>query len=291
MENSIVEFNEFEAKLQEFKSDFVGVVYDLTDPEQDKQARSDRLTIGKVVSALDSKHKELKAPLKEKTDLIDSERKRIKDDLLSVQDGIKAQIKARDDEIAAQAEALQFKVDFFPTLAQFDPLTTPTAAMVADRLEKAKAVNVDDSYEHRKADATLAQVEAIKTLEALHAECVKREQEQAELAKLQREKAEREQAEHEEKIRKEAADRATKEAEAKAAREREAEKQAQREAEEKAERERQAIREKTANIEYRANIHSAAKQAFIDNGVNEKEAVRLVKLIRDGAIDNVVINY
>ena len=60
----IVEFDEFAGKLAEFRQRYDGVVYDLAVPEQEKQARSDRYAIGKVVSALDAKHKELKEPLK-----------------------------------------------------------------------------------------------------------------------------------------------------------------------------------------------------------------------------------
>src|SRR3990167_280480 len=108
----IVEFDEFAGKLAEFRQRYDGVVYDLAVPEQEKQARSDRYAIGKVVSALDAKHKELKEPLKRQTDLIDGERKRIKDDLLSIQDRIKSQIETHEAKIAAHEEELQARVEF-----------------------------------------------------------------------------------------------------------------------------------------------------------------------------------
>ena len=88
----VVEFRQFGKNLSEYKALYEGIVYDLTVPEQDKQARSDKLAIGKVIAQLDTVHKDIKAPLKERVDLLDGERKRIKDQLLTLQDGIKSQI-------------------------------------------------------------------------------------------------------------------------------------------------------------------------------------------------------
>ena len=208
----IVEFNEFETKLQAFKGKYVDVVYDLTDPEQDTQARSDRLSIGKVISSLDSKHKELKAPLKAKTDLIDGERKRIKDDLLSVQEGIKNQIKDHEAQIQAHADLLQGKVDAITNHAVFDGAEL-TSGEILDLIESLTSIEVDDSYEHRKADATLAKIDATKLLETALEARVKHESEQAELEQLRKDAAATAQKEREEKIAKDAAEAATKAAE------------------------------------------------------------------------------
>ena len=106
MTTAIAEYSEFEAKMAEFKKTYDNVVYDLTDPVHEKKARSDKYSIGKVISALDKKHDEIKAPLKAQVDLIDGERKRIKDELLGVQDKIKSQIKAHEDAIREHAEML-----------------------------------------------------------------------------------------------------------------------------------------------------------------------------------------
>lgn len=213
--NEIVEFNEFDAQLAEFKSKYDDVVYDLTVPEEEKQARSDRLTIGKVIASLDRKHKELKAPLKARTDLIDGERKRIKDDLLNVQEKIKSQIQQHEDAIREHAEKLQSMVEEIRAFTEFDPYQVlPIASeQVQERLDAVNQVVVDDSYEDRKADATLAQVDAIKRLEALLAERLKYEEEQAELERLRKEAEERKRQEEHEQIRKEAEARAKAEAE------------------------------------------------------------------------------
>ena len=102
----IAEFNEFAAALAEYKAKYEGIVYDLTIPEQEKTAKADKMAIGKVISKLDGAHKAVKAPLKERVDLLDSERKRIKDQLLELQSGIKGQIAEHEARIKDAADAL-----------------------------------------------------------------------------------------------------------------------------------------------------------------------------------------
>jgi len=180
-ETAITEFSEFESKLQTFKSKYMDVVYDLSDEEQGKQARSDRLTIGKVIASLDRAHKDLKAPLKEKVDLIDGERKRIKDELLEVQGSIKSQIETHEKEIADHMEMLQGKVDAVCLPDDFDTMSLLTVIQIQEFLDNYKSIDVDDTYEHRKADATLAQIETIKNLESRLAVRAKYEEEQDEI--------------------------------------------------------------------------------------------------------------
>ena len=205
---AVAEFVEFETKLQEFKEKYIDVVYDLDDEDQGKQARSDKKEIGVVISALDSTHKRKKAPLKAEVDLLDGERKRIKDDLLGVQLKIKSQIEEHERKIQEHAEMLQDKVDAIRYHAEVGDMHIPTnqlsAADLKERLVMIKSLDVDDSYEHRKADATLAQIDTIKTLEGLLTDRLKHEEEQAELERLRTEAAARAQAEREEQIRKEA---------------------------------------------------------------------------------------
>lgn len=215
-ENQIVEFDEFELKLQDFKDKYDDVVYDLTVPEQEKQARSDKRSIGKVLSKLDSVHKALKAPLKEKVDLIDGRRKEIKDQLLEVQEKIKGQIISHDKAIEEHAEMLQGKVDNILLLgdaSQYSDLAILDSKHWANCISSLKNINVDDSYEDRKADATLAKVETFEKLEIRLEARINYEEEQAELERLRKESVERERADREEKIRQEAKEKADFEAE------------------------------------------------------------------------------
>ncbi len=239
-ETNIAEFSEFESSLAEFKQRYEGAVYDLSDPAQEKQARSDKHAIGKVVSKLDATHKTAKAPLKEKVDLLDGERKRIKDQLLSIQDGIKNQIATREAEIEARHEELNAKVEAISALSIFEGLY-PDSALIGERLEAAKAAAINESFDEYEADAALAKSKAIESLENLLAETKAREEEQKELARLRAEEEARKIKEREEQIAREATEAAEKEAAAKIEKERiakEAAEQATKDAAEKAERDK-----------------------------------------------------
>ena len=261
----IIEFNEFESKLADFKAKYDGIVYDLTDDAQEKQARSDRLSIGKVVSKLDSTHKDLKAPLKAKTDLIDAERKRIKDDLLAVQDKIKGQIAEHERKIQEHAEMLQGKVDEIENLGVFDELFKYSSTDIKLRFNIADGIDVDDSYEHRKADATLAKIDVIKKLESLFAAAQESEAEQAELDRLRKEAAAREQADREQKIADDAAKAATARALA-------AEQAVERAEQEKVEAAAKAVRDQEEAEQRAIRAADQAKQDQIDAVERERKA-------------------
>ncbi len=200
VEKEIVEFLPFEAQMVEFKERYDDVVYDLDDMEQNKQARSDRLAVGKVISRLDAAHKELKAPLKKRTDLIDNRRKEIKDELLAVQLKIKSQISEHEAKIQAHAEMLQQKVDEIEKICITEESQDMGSCEIKVRIEQLNNIDVDDSYEHRKADATLAKVDALKKLESMLEVALKVEEERVELERLRKEKEDRERAEREQKI-------------------------------------------------------------------------------------------
>ena len=190
----IVEFNEFESKLAEFKTKYLNVVYDLSDEKQDKQARADRYAIGKVISALDDRHKGVKEPLLRKTKMLDGERKRIKDQLLDIQGRIKSQIEAHEELIRQKAAQLQTRVDQIAALSAFDHQAH--SALIAERIAKLKAIVIDDSFEDRQGDAALAKDRAGTALEELLTATLAREKEARELEELRAE-AERKRKEEE----------------------------------------------------------------------------------------------
>jgi len=309
----VTEFNEFDSKMLAFQSKYDGVVYDLEDPAQDKQARSDRLAIGKVVSALDSTHKALKAPLKAQTDLIDAERKRIKDSLLGTQNRIKSQIADHEQKIKEHAEMLQGMVDKIENFALFADGAKPDSERLSARLSNIKAINVDDSYEHRKADATLAQVDGIKKLESMFEAALEYETEQAELARLRQEQEAREQKEREEQIRLDAVRKQEEKAEAdrlKAAREiqeskerhaseiQEAKDAAERKAkqeQEAREAEEQRIiddqKRREANTRHRGTINRGILEELAKFGIDEKSGKKAITAIAKGEINHIQINY
>ena len=339
--SNIVEFNEFEAQLVVLEKDYGTRVYDLTDPLQDKAARSDRMKVAKTITALETARKSLKSEAQERVKLVDGEGKKIRDRLETVKTSIKDQIDKHELAIQAHAEMLQSRVELIRSLGEVDDVDITSDSYKA-RLEECKGINVDDSFEDRKADATLAQVETVKKLEGLLEARLKYEAEQAELEKLRQEqreqvmkilqeKEEQERADREEKIRLDAETKAKQEVEDEAKRkvedaqrkqllaqkhEREANEKAeqerkkliddalkaetvarekiqqeQREQEAKETAERLAEEAKKAKKEHRAKIHTEAKQCLVDSGYDDATATNIVKLIRDGAIKNISINY
>lgn len=209
-EFKIVEFNEFESKLAEFKTKYENVVYDLNDDKQDKQARADRYAIGKVISALDDRHKGVKEPLLRKTQMLDGERKRIKDQLLEIQGHIKSQIEAHEELIRQKAAQLQTRVDQIAALSAFDH--QPHSALITERIAKLSSILIDESFEDRQASAALAKELSRTALEELLTVTLAKEKEARELEELRAE-AERKRKEEElQRIEAEAKARAEREA-------------------------------------------------------------------------------
>lgn len=323
IEKQIAEFKPFEAELAEFKKRYDGVVYDLDDAKQEKQARSDQYAIGKVVSKLDQKHKDIKAPLAELVKLVDGKRKEIKDDLQNVQAKIKNQIKQHEDKKAEHEAKLKEQFDYIKTFSVFDGWS-PNSKDIKTNLDLAKGHIVDESFEHYQEEAEFELKSQIEKLTAMYESSIKSEAEAAELEKLRKEAAEREAKERDERLKAEAAEQARIEAEQKAKAElerveaekqkaiidaenakKEAERKAQqaviderlrveREAAEKAAKE-QAEREKEekrkAQKKHISKVLTQIKNSFMDAGYKEPEAKKITELIRDNKISNVQVNW
>lgn len=269
----IVEFSEFDKQLAEFKDRYENVVYNLDDPTQNKQARSDKFAIGKVISKLDRTHKELKAPLKERVDLIDGERKRIKDQLLRTQGKIKAQIEDHEARKKAIADAIEARIAAIYALAT-DTIDGDSAE-IKQRIEALERIDPESvDFDSRNADAALAVRKVGNELAQRLADVERYEAEQAELARLRAEEEKRIREEREARIRKEAEDRAKREAEAlarKKAAEAEAREQALKE-------EREAAKRRAAKAEQaRKDAIEQAKRDAEKAEQARKEAIETAK--------------
>lgn len=319
-------FERFQAQLAEFKARYDGVVYDMTVPSQEKAARSDRLAIGRVISALDARHKEIKAPLKEQIDLIDGARKQIKDDLLGVQEKIKAQIKAHEDSVAAKEAELESLVEALRQTDFFDKAVRkqPSSDEIQISLDLVNDTVVDDSYGSRMQYARSIKGDTTIRLKAMLAKELKRAADAAELERLRKESEARQQAERDEAIRKEAFDHAKREVEKEAANSiayaeaakakaeqdaKDAEASAAAHAEAAVVRERERIEaeqrvagdQEAARVEaeekakakasHRTKIQEEAIVGFTALSYRRNSAEVIVKLICDGHIPHVVINY
>jgi hypothetical protein len=280
---SIVEFNQFESDLAEYKAKYQDVVYDLTVPAQEKQARSDRLSIGKKVAELDRVHAAVKAPLKAQVDLLDGERKRIKDGLLLIQDRIKSQIAEHDAKIQAIEDGLNARVDAIKALSIFE--FQPTTANVQERLDTLNAITVDESFAHHAANALLAHKTSLSMLTVALAVATKAEADAAELERLRQESESRERQEREARIAAEATAKAEKAAALKA-------EQAEAARLDAIEQERIATERREANKKHCAKINNAAADAMVTaTGISPEGARLVVSAIVKGSIPAVSIRY
>lgn len=81
------------------KGAFGARVYDMTNPDEEKEARSVQRRIGSVCSRLEEAAKTLKGPLQKQIDDINTKKNNFEKELRVVQAGIKSQIEARELEL------------------------------------------------------------------------------------------------------------------------------------------------------------------------------------------------
>jgi len=276
----IVEFREFEKNLSEYKDRYEGIIYDLTVPEQDKQARSDKLAIGKVIAKLDGVHKDIKAPLKERVDLLDGERKRIKDQLLTLQDGIKSQISDHEAALKAVQDDLLRRASEFRDLAEFQ--IAPTSSVVQDRITAIKSRIIDDSYGEFEALAALNKDKSLQLLEPMLLGLQAQEKAAIDAEAERVAAGEKARTEREEKIAEEATERA---------------KVAATEAAEKAQRDKEAAEhaeteKRMANRAHKVKINRAAMAALIEHAkISESQAKAVVIAIAENKVPAFWIKY
>ena len=101
---AIAEYTETAAALADLRQRHQGVVYDVTQPKEMKKAKEARAELRGLRVALEKKRQELKAPVLERGRLLDSEAKRITEELVALEEPIDIQIKA--EEARAEAERL-----------------------------------------------------------------------------------------------------------------------------------------------------------------------------------------
>lgn len=293
MESKYIEiFRPFNSELAEFKKRYDGIVYDLNDPKQNKQARSDRYAIGKVISRLDKTHSDIKKPILEQVKAIDGARKDLKDNLLIIQDKIKHQIQTHEDAIKRHAEELQNKINIIERASYFD--NDPSSSLIKQRLNQLSEINPSDEsiYEDRTKDAIEAHNEAIKTLNSLYEKTLKQEAEKEELNRLRQEEERRAKQEREESIAKAAAEKARKEAEFLYQKKLEqAKRQKEKEYAERAEKEEMERLKKESEARTKENIERVHKNILDDFLALKLPGKEILKSIILMKIRNIKIQY
>ena len=268
----------YEKELGELEGTIGSVVYDLTDEDQQKAARADRLKTGKVISRLDKAHANIKAPLLDASRKLDSRRKEIKDRLLAVQANSKGQLRVFEEAETARVSAIAERIQAMRDCEMIG--YGATAAIVEDQIGALRAEVIDDSYGEWKGSALLAKTETLEKLEVSLEQRKIYEAEQAELERLRAEKEERERAEREARIAVEAAAKAKHEAEYAAERARLEAEQKMLEEKERAERHRREAEKNAARELAEANAR-AERAADVERGRIERE--REAKAEREAA--------
>lgn len=205
--------------------------------------------------------------LKEQPKVVETELRRFVTECDQLRDEVRRPLTEWEEAEKARTESLQQRLvdlralaDVIDTAGNYLP-----SADIKDRIQEAKSVVLDETWQERAAEAGVAKDSTIQQLEASLAVAQKREHEAAELERLRKEAEEKARLEREEAIRREAAEQAKRDAEAKAQAEIDA--AARREAEARAATER-AEREK---IEAQQKAEREAKAAA-EKAEQEKNA-------------------
>lgn len=259
--------------LTKIKDELDAFVADVSTKKGRDAIASIAYKVAKGKTALDNIGKELVADLKDVPKKIDAERKRMRDLLDQWKDEVRKPLTDWEEAEAAREArhkaGIQAIKDCGNGLIGGQP--QPFGILFHELEER---IVVNSSWEEFETEALHAKATALASLKAQFAEHQKRAAEQAELAKLRAEAADREQRDREERIAREAAERAQREAEAKAQAEREA--VIKREADAKAAAERRELELKLqAERAEREKVEAQQReqQAKADADRRESEAV------------------
>ncbi|ELW9470830.1 hypothetical protein ACPRR3_18700 [Enterobacter asburiae] len=235
---------------------------------------------------IDNAGKDLVAELKALPKQIDESRRIVRERLDALKDEVRKPLTDWENAESARKDALQQRLADLRSLADvIDGVGNYLPSVeIQQRIESAKAVALDESWQEAAAEAGVAKDAAIQQLEAALIVAKQREHEAAELERLRKEAEEKARLEREENIRREAAERARRDSEAKhkaeieAAARREAEEKARAEAAERQriEAEQRAEREKK-ETEERARREKEEAVAAERRRQEEAEAARLVE--------------
>lgn len=297
-ENEIaVAFQKFTAKelFARLEEQAMSVVFDLTNPKERIALKSHVYKIRQSKTAFDSHGSELKKQYTEVTSKIDAERKVFKTEcdiliekLLAPLVEIELAEKKRTEDIKARIQAIK---DFL------DPTYLDNSTQIKANIANLKAIEIDGSFQELESQAKLAKYETLEELEKVLAYRINLEHEEAEAVRIANEKIEADrikkaeeekqrQIERDERIARDAAEKAQREAEEKARLEADRFEREKREQAEKAAREKQEAEQREAKLKLqkeKAELREAqlkqkaiddAKQAEIDKQ-NAIEAERL----------------
>lgn len=209
--------NAVDPVLAAIRKEIDGFAADVKTPKGRKEIASMAHKISQSKSYLESVGKELAAAQKEIPKKIDASRKVIRDTLDQWRDEVRAPLTGWEE--AEERRVERHKAAIETLLSVLDTSATDTAVEMRAGLNYVDAFVIGPACEEFEADYARAKDKVRAGLIDAIAKAEKREAEQAELARLRKEAAEREARERDERIAREAAERARQEAERKAAEE------------------------------------------------------------------------
>lgn len=221
--------NGLEKFLQQIRES-VNEVPDLSTKKGRDRIASLAAQVSRSKTAVEKPGRDYLKRLKEQPKVVEAELRRFVTECDKVRDETRRPLTEWEAAEDARKDALQLRLVNLRALADvIDGVGNylPSAEIQA-RLEEAKAVVLDDSWQERAAEAGVAKDGAVQQLETALATAKKREDEAAELERLRKAQEEEAQRQRDEKLKREAAEEATRQAELKAQQEREASEQRER---------------------------------------------------------------
>lgn len=300
------------ARIEAIKADGLNYVADISTATGRKACASKAREIASEKVIIDDAGKELKAEYKAKCDKIDAVRKFARDTLDDVRDKVREPLtiweKAEEERIEKERLDIEKELEF--QMAWDEAIRENSLFNRQKEIERREAEiekkRIEQEALRRSEEEKKQRIEREKEIARTAKEQAEKDAQRAiEKARLDKEKAERDKIESElrakfaaekaEKDKKEAFERA--EREKKEAIEKAKREEIERHTKERLEKERKEAEEKriaaqkAANLEHQRKINCDAKKCFVDNGINEEMAIKIITLIAKNKINHITINY
>lgn len=285
------------ARIEAIKADGLNYVADISTATGRKACASKAREIASQKVIIDDAGIELKAEYKKKCDDIDAVRKYARDTLDMVRDKVREPYtlweKAEEERIEKERQEVEFQMAWDEAIRENSLFNRQKE--IERREAEIEKKRIAQEAKERAEREEKQRIEIEKEIARIAKEQAEKYAQQAiEKARLDKEKAEREKIESElrAKFAAERAEKEKKEAIEKAKRE-----EIERQTKERLEKERKEAEEKriaaqkSSNLEHQRKINCEAKKCFVDNGMNEEMAIKIITLIAKNKINHITINY
>lgn len=259
--------------LEAIKKEVSSFVPDISTVKGRKEIASLANKVAKSKVYLDDLGKDLVSEWKEKSKKVDAERKKIRDTLDLLKEEVRLPLTQFEEKEEFRIREHEDKCDYITSFLSVDT-TQGSLGLKAD-LARLEAIVINESYEEFQDRAIRSKETSLKFLHEAIAKRLQFEKDQAELEKLRQEKAIQEQKEREDRIAKEAAEKARQESELKAKAEQDKIEQ------EKAE----AVRKQKEAEEAVKRAEAKAAQDKIDAENKAKEAAKKAEEAQKAAVE------